>query len=124
MQTARPVFLDLWRIRLPWPALVSILHRVSGVMLVLAIPVVAILFATALSGPEGFAAVAGFLGNPLIRLGLLLMIWALLHHLLAGLRFLAIDLGIGVDKPMAGKTARYALYGALGLTVIGGGMLL
>lgn len=124
MTTNRPVFLEVWRIRLPLPGVVSILHRVSGVLMVLAIPVVAALFATALSGPEGFTAAAGFVGNPLIRLGLLVMIWAVLHHLLAGLRFLVIDLGIGVDKPMARQTARISLYAALALTVIGGGMLL
>lgn len=124
MTTKRPVFLELWRIRLPLPGVVSILHRVSGVLMVLAIPVVAALFATALSGPEGFARVATFLGDPLIRLALLLMIWALLHHLLAGLRYLVIDLGIGVDRPRARQTAKTAFYAALALTVVGGGMLL
>ena len=124
MTTDRPVFLEIWRIRLPLPALVSILHRISGVLMVIAIPIVAWLFATALSGPEGFATAAAFVGNPLIRLGLLVMIWALLHHLIAGVRFLAIDLGWGVDRPMARKTAKIAIYSALAMTVIGGGMLL
>lgn len=124
MTDNRPVFLDLRRIRQPIPAIVSILHRISGVLLVLSIPVFTALFALALSGPDGFAAAAGFAGHPLVRLGLLIMAWALLHHLLAGLRFLVIDLGWGVDRPMARKTAWSAVGTALLLTLVAGGFLL
>jgi succinate dehydrogenase / fumarate reductase cytochrome b subunit len=128
MTTNRPVFLDLTRIKLPLPGVVSILHRVSGVLMVLALPVFAALFARALSGPEAFAATAAFVGQPLIKLVLLVMAWALLHHLFAGIRYLVIDLGWGVDRPTARKTAWTALSAALvvtlvGATVIGGGLL-
>jgi succinate dehydrogenase / fumarate reductase cytochrome b subunit len=119
MTTKRPVFLDLTRIRLPVPGVVSILHRISGVLMVLALPVFAALFALALTGPDGFAAAAGFVGHPLIKLGLLVMAWALLHHLFAGLRYLVIDLGWGVDRPTARKTAWTALSAALVVTVAG-----
>jgi succinate dehydrogenase / fumarate reductase cytochrome b subunit len=123
--TKRPVYLDVFRIRLPVPGVVSILHRISGLLMVLSTPVFAALLAQALSGPEGFAAAAAFVGHPLVKLGLLLLGWALLHHLLAGIRFLVIDLGWGVDRPMARKTAWAALVGALVLTVVvAGGMLL
>ncbi|KAA6187716.1 succinate dehydrogenase, cytochrome b556 subunit [Thiohalocapsa marina] len=125
MTTNRPVFLEPWRIRLPVPGVVSILHRVSGVLMVLAIPVLAALFATALSGPAGFASVAGLVSQPLVRLLLLLMAWALLHHLFAGVRYLLIDLGWGVDRPAARRSAWTALFAALAVTLfIGGGMLL
>jgi succinate dehydrogenase / fumarate reductase cytochrome b subunit len=124
MTTNRPVFLDLWRIRLPVPGVVSILHRASGVLMVLAIPVFTALFAQALSGPEGFAAAAAFVGHPLVKLALLVMAWALLHHLFAGIRYLVIDLGWGVDRPTARKTAWTALGAALFVTLVGGGMLL
>jgi len=124
MTTNRPVFLDLWRIRLPVPGVVSILHRVSGVLMVLSIPVFVTLFAQALSSPEGFAAAAAFVGHPLVRLVLLVMAWALLHHLFAGIRYLVIDLGWGVDRPTARKTAWTALGAALFVTLVGGGMLL
>jgi succinate dehydrogenase / fumarate reductase cytochrome b subunit len=124
MTTNRPVFLDLWRIRLPVPGVVSILHRVSGVLMVLSIPVFTALFAQALSGPEGFAAAAAFVGHPLVKLALLVMAWALLHHLFAGIRHLVIDLGWGVDRPTARKTAWTALGAALFVTLVGGGMLL
>jgi succinate dehydrogenase / fumarate reductase cytochrome b subunit len=125
MTTNRPVFLELWRIRLPVPAVVSILHRVSGVLMVLSIPVFAWLFAQALAGPEGFAATAAFLDHPLVRLALLVLVWALLHHLIAGVRYLLIDLDIGVDRPAARRSAWTALAAALALTLlVAGGMLL
>ena len=125
MTTHRPVFLELWRIRLPIPAVVSILHRVSGVLMVLSIPVFAWLFAQALASPVGFAASAAFLGHPLVQLVLVVMAWALLHHLIAGVRYLVIDLGLGVDRPTARGTAWTALTAALVLTlVVAGGMVL
>ncbi|NBC13192.1 MAG: succinate dehydrogenase, cytochrome b556 subunit [Gammaproteobacteria bacterium] len=125
MTTHRPVFLELWRIRLPIPAVVSILHRVSGVLMVLSIPVLAWLFAQALASPAGFAASAAFLGHPLVQLVLVVMAWALLHHLIAGVRYLVIDLGLGVDRPTARGTAWTALTAALVLTlVVAGGMVL
>jgi succinate dehydrogenase cytochrome b556 subunit len=84
MQTTRPVFLDLWRIKLPVTGVVSILHRISGILMVLAIPVAAILFHHALSGPDGFAMVAGILDFWLVKLILLVLAWSLLHHLFGG----------------------------------------
>ncbi len=125
MTRPRPVFLELWRIHLPVPAVVSILHRISGVLLVISIPVLAWLFARALGSAEGFAASATFLGHPLVRLALLVLAWALLHHLLAGIRYLLIDLGLGVDRPAARRSAWTALAAALAVTlVVAGGMLL
>jgi succinate dehydrogenase / fumarate reductase cytochrome b subunit len=118
MTTYRPVFLDLRRIRLPVSAVVSILHRVSGVLMVVSIPVFAWLFAQALASAEGFAAAAAFLGHPLVQLGLVVMAWALLHHLIAGIRYLVIDLGVGVDRPTARGTAWTALTAAVALTVV------
>ena len=115
MQASRPVFLDLWRIKLPLPGVVSILHRISGVLMVLAIPFSAALFHLALSGPEGFAVVTSLLGTWPLRLALALLIWSLLHHLLAGLRHLALDLGLGLERPVARKTARITLIAALAL---------
>jgi succinate dehydrogenase / fumarate reductase, cytochrome b subunit len=117
MPTSRPVFLDLRRIKLPLPGLVSILHRVSGVLMVLAIPFIAWLFERALSGPEGFAAASALLDAWLVRLALLLLIWSLLHHLLAGIRHLALDLGLGLERPVARLTARITLIAAVALLI-------
>jgi succinate dehydrogenase / fumarate reductase cytochrome b subunit len=124
MQSNRPVFLDLWRIKLPATGIVSILHRISGVLMVLAIPAAAILLHLALSGPEGFQAAAGFLGNGLVRLALLVLAWSLLHHLFAGLRYLLLDLGIGLDRAVARQGAWTTILSALAVLVIGLGVIL
>ncbi len=124
MQTTRPVFLDLWRIKLPLAGVVSILHRISGVVMVLTIPVAAILFHQALSGPEGFALVAGILDVWLVKLVLVVLAWSLLHHLFAGIRYLLLDLGLGLDRSAARRSAMIALAAAIAVLVIGGGLSL
>jgi succinate dehydrogenase / fumarate reductase cytochrome b subunit len=105
MQTTRPVFLDLWRIKLPATGYVSILHRVSGVLMVLSIPVGAYLFDLAVSGPEGFAAAAAFFDHWFVRLGLVALAWSLLHHLFAGVRYLLLDLRVGLDRAASRRSA-------------------
>jgi succinate dehydrogenase / fumarate reductase, cytochrome b subunit len=118
MPTTRPVFLELWRIHLPIPGFVSILHRLSGILMVLAIPVVAILFEQALSGPDGFAATAAILASWPVKLILLVLLWSLLHHLLAGLRHLLMDLDIGLDRPVARRNAWMVLIAAFVLLIL------
>jgi succinate dehydrogenase / fumarate reductase cytochrome b subunit len=126
MQSTRPVFLDLWRIKLPATGIVSILHRVSGVLMVLSIPVAAILFQQALSGPEGFATAAAVLGTWPARLVLLLLTWSLTHHLFAGIRHLLLDLGIGLDRDAARQSAWTTLIAgvvaALAVVAMGAGV--
>lgn len=119
MAEPRPVFLDLRRIRLPAPGLMSILHRVSGVLMVLAIPLFAALFAKALSGEQGFRDAGALLGSLAGKLMLFVLAWGLLHHLLAGLRYLALDIGWGLERERARLTARTVLYAAVTLTLAG-----
>ncbi|WP_295430508.1 succinate dehydrogenase, cytochrome b556 subunit [uncultured Thiodictyon sp.] len=121
MQSTRPVFLDLWRIRLPATGYVSIFHRISGVLMVLAIPVGAIIFDQAVSGPEGFAASAAFLHHWLVRLALIALAWSILHHLFAGIRYLLLDLRIGLDRASSRVSAWVVMVAAvvvLGLVLI------
>ncbi len=118
MPITRPVFLTLWQIRLPLPGVVSILHRLSGMLMVLALPAAAMLFEQALASPDGFAATAAILSAWPVRLILLLLLWSLLHHLLAGLRHLLLDLDIGLDLPVARLTARIVLVAALLLAIL------
>ena len=91
----RVVFLNLAQIGMPVGALTSILHRVSGVLLALAIPVAAWLLARSLQGAAGYADVAGWLGRPAVRLVAVLWVWALAHHLLAGMRHMLSDIDVG-----------------------------
>ncbi len=101
----RPVALDLFRIRFPASAVVSILHRLSGLLLFLGIPVAVYLLERSLVDARGFARVQGLLATPALRLFGLLVVWAFSHHLLAGLRYLLIDLDIGVDRAAARASA-------------------
>lgn len=102
---SRPRFLNLLRIRMPVGAIASIAHRLSGILLFLCIPVAAFLLELSLRGPDGFERAAQLLGALPLRLVLLILAWSLAHHLLAGIRFLLIDLEIGVALPAARASA-------------------
>lgn len=101
----RPVYLDLFRIHLPLAGWVSILHRVSGALLFVAFPLGVWALSASLSDETGFRRLAGGLTQPLVRLFLLLLSWALVHHFLAGLRHLALDLHWGVAQVRARQTS-------------------
>ncbi|WJW76743.1 succinate dehydrogenase, cytochrome b556 subunit [Thiohalobacter sp. IOR34] len=109
----RPKFLDLLVIRMPIGAVTSILHRLSGVLLFLSLPLAAFLLDLSLRDADGFARAIALLHAWPARLASLLLGWALLHHLLAGLRFLLLDLGIGLERPVARRLAWSATLGAL-----------
>jgi len=105
VQDTRPFFLNLLKIRLPIPGIVSIFHRVSGIVLFLAIPVFVYILDLSLQGKQGFQQAAEYLTHPLARLALLGLIWSLVHHLFAGIRFLLTDFDIGLSKTQSRKTA-------------------
>ncbi len=102
---SRPVFLNLMQIRLPVAGVMSIIHRATGVVMVLAIPLLIYLLDLSLSGAEGYADSTALFGNLLVKLILFLFLWGLMHHLLAGIRYLLIDIDIGVEKPLFRQTA-------------------
>lgn len=106
---ARPVFLDLTKIRLPVNALVSILHRITGVLLIVSIPLVFWLLQRSLAGPEGFEEVVGLLHHPLGLALLLGWLWLLMHHFFVGIRFLLVELGVGETRKGGRDTAWAAL---------------
>ena len=114
----RPVFLNLFQIRLPIPGVVSIAHRISGVLLFLAIPVFLLLFQRSLQGEAGFSQTLTWLQSPLVMLMTLVVVWSLLHHWLAGIRYLFIDLDVGVERMAARRTAWVVLVLAPVLTLI------
>src|SRR5438128_9091482 len=97
LKRRRPKYLSLaallFEIRLPLPGWVSILHRISGALLVF--PLVAwllFLLDASLSSEAGFERIrTHYLQMPIVKLGLLLFIWAYAHHLCAGIRFLLLD---------------------------------
>ena len=114
----RPVFLNLFRIRQPVTAVLSILHRLTGVLMVLLIPGLVYLLDRSLSSPQGFAEVSRLLDSGVVRVFGVLLTWVFAHHLLAGLRFLLLDFDVGLNKAAARKTAWLVHGGALLLTII------
>jgi len=94
----RPFFLNLLKIRLPVTGFVSILHRISGMLLFLSIPFAVYLFELSLQGEKGFLQAHELLSLPLIKLILLVLLWSIIHHFFAGIRFLLTDFDIGLDK--------------------------
>ena len=109
----RPVFLNLLRIHLPATALVSFAHRVAGVLLALLIPLLLYLLQLSLRDAAGFAQARQMLQGSVMRVALIIPLWALLHHLLAGVRFLLIDRGIGLHKTTARQSAMLVAVSAL-----------
>ncbi len=118
MNNNRPKFLALYLIRLPLPGLVSILHRTSGALMFLALPLFLWMLQASLRSIETYTGLTDLLRHPASKLSLLVMLWALLHHLFAGVRFLAIDMHLGVKLPQARASSKWVLALSLLLTVL------
>lgn len=101
----RPVHLDLFKIRLPVPGAMSIVHRLTGLLLFLATPVLIYSLDQSLISAAGFQRTFDFLHAPLGMGLLFILMWSLTHHLLAGIRYLLIDVDLGVEKPVARASA-------------------
>jgi len=115
----RPVYLNLFAIRLPLPGLVSILHRVSGALLfVPGIPLLLCALQIALSGPEMWGELRGWFLIPWVKLLAIGLTWAYLHHLFAGARHLVMDLHIGMDLAAARQSSALVLVLPLLLTLV------
>ena len=124
----RPKYLSLpailFEIRLPLPGWVSILHRVSGALLV--VPFAAWLLYmldVSLASEQGFQQVKGYFQLPLVKAGLLLFIWAFCHHFCAGIRYLLLDLDVGLDLKTARITSAVVIVLGLALTAYFGAKL-
>ena len=123
MQKQRPKHLDLPKIRLPLPGVVSILHRVSGAAMFLALPLVIWLLQGTLSSAETFDCYKSAVGNPLVKVILLGLLWSFMHHASAGVRFLFLDMHKGTELHTARATAKAVIFVSLVLTVIVGAIL-
>ena len=101
----RPVFLTLWRITMPVGAITSILHRLTGVVLAAGVPLGMYLLWRSLASEQGFAQVTTLLHHALFRPVVILLVWALAHYLLAGVRHMLIDIIVGSTLHSARRTA-------------------
>ena len=91
----RPVNLNLFTMKFPMPAIASILHRISGFILFFLIPIALFGLQQSLTSELGFAGVCAFFHNPVLRVLLWASLSALIYHLIAGIRHLIMDVGVG-----------------------------
>ena len=117
----RPKYYDLNLLNLPLPALVSIFHRVTGmVMFLFMIPAMLFLLQGSLKSESGFNFWSNVLSWLPVKLVLLGFIWAFLHHFYAGLRYLMLDLHIGVTKEAARTSSIWVfILGAISTALFG-----
>ena len=120
----RPKNLDLTTIRLPLPGKVSILHRVSGVGLFLCFPLMLWLFGASLTSAESFAAFKAVTAMLPVKIVLAGLLWAFVHHFCAGIRFLLLDVHVGIEKEAARKSAGVVFAVSIPLTLVLWGALL
>jgi succinate dehydrogenase / fumarate reductase cytochrome b subunit len=95
--------------RLPAPGWVSILHRASGGLLFLLLPLLLWLFQSSLASEATFARLREAAGTIWVRVILAALAWSFAHHVFAGIRFLLLDLHIGIAKAPAQRSARVVL---------------
>jgi len=114
----RPVFLNLLQIRMPATAMASILHRFSGVLLFFALPGFIYLLQLSLNSERGFDSIAGLFDSLVIRVLVIGLLWSLIHHFFAGIRFLLLDVEAGISKTTARATARLVTFGSLLITIV------
>ena len=128
VKKAKPVYRNiglaqLIKYRLPWAGKVSILHRISGAALFLLLPFILYLFDQSLASELSFMQFQTFTDHFLVKLICLGLIWSFLHHFCAGIRYLLLDLEIGVEKIAAQKSAIIVLIVSLALTAVVGAKL-
>lgn len=121
---------DLPSYRLPVAGIVSILHRISGLLLFVLLPLIIWMFDTSVSSEISFARFSsaftiglGFVPGWFLKLVALALIWAYLHHFIAGVRHIYMDLTHSVTKEFGKSSATATLALSIGLTVVLGAKL-
>ena len=118
----RPKYLNLLELGLaqPIPAVLSILHRISGALLFVAIVWLLWMLDRSLSSEAAFEKIRHYAGLWPVKLSLLALIWAYCHHFCAGIRYLFLDIDKGIDKETARLTSIVVFVISLGLTAFFG----
>ncbi|WP_413110546.1 succinate dehydrogenase cytochrome b556 subunit [Thaumasiovibrio sp. DFM-14] len=113
----RPVNLDLQTIRFPVTAIASILHRISGVIMFVAVGILLWLLSTSLSSPEGFRRVSELMNSFVVTMIIWSILIALFYHIVIGIRHLLMDLGYFEEMDLGIKSAwvSFAITGVLAL---------
>jgi len=119
----RPVWYNLSPLKLPVPGLVSIFHRVSGVLLFFGLIWFLFLLDMSLASESGFARFRTYLGHVPVKVAMLVLLWAYLHHLCAGVRHLFLDIDMGVELGAARASAFAVFVVSLALAAVLGAWL-
>jgi succinate dehydrogenase / fumarate reductase cytochrome b subunit len=115
---------DLFRYRLPLPGIVSILHRISGALLFAMLWFLLAMLQMSLSSEAGFNGFRSAFAHPAVKVVFLALLWAFLHHLVAGLRYVWIDVShAAAELPRARRSSAVTLGVSLALTVLLGAKL-
>jgi succinate dehydrogenase / fumarate reductase cytochrome b subunit len=120
----RPKHLDLFKIRLPLPGILSIMHRASGAALFLFLPLLLWLLDRSLETEIGYDEVKGYLSLAIVKVILIALMYGFLHHFCAGIRYLFLDMHKGVDLQPARTSAAIVYFVSIPLTVIAAWLLL
>jgi len=117
----RPKYLSLtallFEIRLPLPGWVSILHRISGALLVFPFAAwLLFMLDASLASEQGFERTRAYLQLPLVKLGMLVFVWAFAHHFCAGIRFLLLDINRGIELRQARLSSLLVILTSLAMT--------
>lgn len=120
MKDNRPVNLDISTMRLPITAWASIAHRISGVILFVAMAVLIWVLDASLRSPESFDSLVETLGNPLVKLVLWGIFTGLMYHSVAGIKHLVADFGIGETMEGGVLGARIVIAVSIVLALLGG----
>ncbi|MBI3479221.1 MAG: succinate dehydrogenase, cytochrome b556 subunit [Nitrosomonadales bacterium] len=120
MNKQRPKHLALHQIKLPLSGIVSILHRASGLLLFCALPLLLLMLQYSLRSIETYTSLMDMLAHPLLKLMLLGLVWAFLHHFCAGLRYLAIDVHLARNLAQSRNSSKAVVAVSLALTILMG----
>ena len=120
MNNKRPKNLNLLTIRFPIPAIISILHRISGIFLFLLFPFLLYLFGLSLSSEPDFNKVQSFLTTPVVKFLIWLFLVPLFYHLVAGIRHLLMDVHIGEELESGRRGAKLTLLISIIIIVLSG----
>lgn len=124
MHPKRPKHLNLFQIRQPLPAVLSILHRISGAAMFAALPVLLYVLQGSLASAEAFESYRQCLVSWPAKLFLTGVTWAYAHHFCAGIRYLLIDVHCCADRKGA-LTSTYVVFAvSLVVTVLVGGLVI
>ena len=104
--------------RLPMAGIVSILHRISGFALFLALPFILYLFQMSLLSEDTFKYFAGIASHPLVKLVILGLAWSYYQHFAAGVRHLFMDVHLAIEKDSSRNSAVAVIAVSLFLTFI------